>query len=264
MFDFAQAMARQNSDFRAQFGIGVREHSIYQTDTGSRFRPISSDAKALDGISVHFAVLDEIGSHKTKAVHDTLLTGMFKRRQPLMLLISTATDNVTGVGKQLWDYGEKILNGLEDERFFAVMYAADPSDDPFDEAVWQKAPGWGQMVMPDALRTLARQAKATPALKAAFMTRHLNIWVGADQALFDLRYWDRAAAPAMRIEEFLGQPYARGSRSAVFTNDPRFRAIQPASRPWPDLERASAGQDFTDQSRLAEMARLRSDLSLLV
>jgi phage terminase large subunit-like protein len=38
------------------------------------------------------------------------------------------------------------------------------------------------------------------------LTRHLNIWVGADQALFDLAYYDRGAAPNMRIEEFLGQP----------------------------------------------------------
>ena len=42
------------------------------------------------------------------------------------------------------------------------------------------------------------------------MTRHLNIWVGADQAVFDLAYWDRCAAPAMRMEEFRRPPRFMG------------------------------------------------------
>jgi phage terminase large subunit-like protein len=61
-------------------------------------------------------------------------------------------------------------------------------------------------VQPEALRSAATQAQASPALKAAFMTRHLNLWVGADQALFDLAHWDRCANAEMRLEEFEGQP----------------------------------------------------------
>jgi phage terminase large subunit-like protein len=107
----------------------------------------------------------------------------------------------------LWDYSETVRDGLEDDRFFCVMYAADQADDPWDEATWIKAnPGWGRLVQPEALRSEAIKAQVTPALKAAFLTRHLNIWVGADQALFDLGYWDKCAAPGMRLEEFEGQP----------------------------------------------------------
>jgi phage terminase large subunit-like protein len=99
---------------------------------------ISSDAKALDGLNVHFAVLDEIANHRSKGVYDVIIAGTATRRQPLMISISTATDNTTGVGKQLWDYGGKVLDGLEDERFFAVMYAADAEDDPWSEKTWRK------------------------------------------------------------------------------------------------------------------------------
>jgi phage terminase large subunit-like protein len=208
VFDFAQAMTRRTPGLREEFGIGVREHSIYQLTTGSRFQPVAADAKTLEGLNVHFVSLDEIGSHKTKAVYDVMMTAMVKRTQPLALMISTATDNVTGIGKDRWDYGEKILLGqLEDDRYFAVMYAADVGDDPWAEATWEKAnPGYGQMVQPEQLRTIARQARASPALQAAFMTRHLNIWVGADQALFNLGYWDRCANPGLTLAEFRGQP----------------------------------------------------------
>jgi phage terminase large subunit-like protein len=208
VFDLAQTMAQNDPGFRRRFGIDVKVNALHQARTASRLMPISSDAKALDGLNVHFAVLDEIGSHRSKAVYDVILTAMGKRRQPLMISISTATDNSTGVGKQVWDYTEKVLDGvLEDDRFFGVIYSADQEDDPWDERTWIKAnPGWGQMVQPDALRAIARQAQASPALKAAFLTRHLNCWVQTDSALFDVAAWDRCAQPDMRIEEFLGQP----------------------------------------------------------
>src|SRR5215831_12012 len=168
---------------------------------------ISSDAKALEGLNVHFACLDEIASYRSKAVYDVIITAMAKRLQPLLVSISTCTDNTTGIGKQVWDYSVRVLEGFEDERFFTVIYAADDKDDPWDERTWAKAnPGWGRLVQPEALRAAARQAQASPALKAAFLTRHLNIWVGADQALFDLAHWDRCGNPKMRVEEFEAQP----------------------------------------------------------
>ena len=133
---------------------------------------------------------------------------MVKRLQPLLVTISTASDNTTGIGKELWDYGGKVLDGLvDDDRFFAVMWAADQGDDPFDEATWAKAnPGYPRLVQPEALRAEATKAQASPALKAAFLTRFLNIWVGADHAIFDLAYWDRRGNPQMSTGEFRGQP----------------------------------------------------------
>src|SRR5829696_5486663 len=105
LFDAAREMVRRSPGFRAAFGVGVGANAIHQERTASRFAPVSSDAKALDGLNVQVAVCDEIASHKTSEVYDVLLTAMGKRRHPLLLSISTATGNNTGVGKQLWDYG---------------------------------------------------------------------------------------------------------------------------------------------------------------
>jgi len=81
--------------------------------TSSNFRPISSDAKALDGLNVQIAVCDEIASHKTSEVCDVLLIAMGKRRHPLLVAISTATGNNSGIGKQLWDYAVRVLEGTQ-------------------------------------------------------------------------------------------------------------------------------------------------------
>src|SRR5918993_4694498 len=133
LFEAAREMARRSPGFRAAFGVGVGANAIHQEATASRFAPVSSDAKALDGLNVQVAVCDEIASHKTSEVYDVLLTAMGKRRHPLLLSISTATGNNSGIGKQLWDYAGRVLDGAqEDERLFALVHAADPKDAPWE------------------------------------------------------------------------------------------------------------------------------------
>src|SRR5919112_2367839 len=208
LFEAAQNMVRRSPGFRSAFGVGVGANAIHQERTASRFAPVSSDAKALDGLNVQVAVCDEIASHKTSEVYDVLLTAMGKRRHPLLLSISTATGNNSGIGKQLWDYAGRVLEGAqEDERLFALIHAADPEDDPWEEATWVKAnPSWGQAVQPDAIRAIMRQARNNPAQEAAAKTRHLNLWVGADEALFSMRAWQTCEDRALALDDFAGQP----------------------------------------------------------
>ena len=136
-----------------------------------------------------------------------LLTAMGKRRNPLLLAISTATGNNAGIGKQLWDYAVRVLEGAqEDERLFALIYTIDPEDDPWEEASWIKAnPSWGQAVQPEAIRAIMRQARNNPAQEAAAKSRHLNVWVSADEALFSLRSWRECATPSLCLDDFEGK-----------------------------------------------------------
>ncbi|MFH5949211.1 terminase large subunit domain-containing protein, partial [Roseomonas xinghualingensis] len=76
LFDAAQQMVRRSPGFREAFGVAERANAIYQERSASKFVPVSSDAKALDGLNVQVAVCDEIASHKTSEVYDVLLTAM--------------------------------------------------------------------------------------------------------------------------------------------------------------------------------------------
>jgi len=84
LFDTAREMVRRSDDFRQRFGVQVGANAIFQTRSASRFVPISSDAKALDGLNVQIAVCDEIGSHRTSEVYDVLLTATGKRKHPML------------------------------------------------------------------------------------------------------------------------------------------------------------------------------------
>ena len=206
LFDMASQMVKRSLPFQRAYGVRVLHNAVFQESTASKLVPVSSDAKALDGLNVHVAVCDEIASHKTSEVYDVLLTAMGKRLNPLLVSISTATGNTSGIGKQLWDYAVKILGKrLADERVFALLYTADEGDDLWDEATWIKAnPNWGISVQPDAIRAIMRQARNNPAQEAAAMTRHLNVWVGADEALFSMRAWRARSNALLRREDFEG------------------------------------------------------------
>lgn len=206
LFDVAQQMTKRAPRFQRYAGVGVSANAIYQERTASRFVPISSDAKALDGLNVQVAVCDEIGSHKTSQVYDVLLTAMSKRLQPMLLSISTATGNNGGIGKLVWDYGVRVLDSIDDdERLFALIYTPDEQDDIWSEETWRKVnPGWGQTVQPEAFRSTAKQARNNTAQEAAFKTRHLNIWVGADEALFSTKAWLECRDTSLRLEQMEG------------------------------------------------------------
>lgn len=207
LFDAALNMTRKSPDFRRRFGVEAGANAVFQLGSASKLSPISSDAKALDGLNVQVAVCDEIASHKTPEVYDVLLTAMGKRKHPLLLSISTATGNTTGVGKQLWDYSVRVLDGAQDDdRLFALIYTIDEGDDPWSEDTWIKAnPSWGQAVQPDAIRAIMRQARNNPSQESIALTRHLNVWTGADDALFSIRAWRECVDPDLRLEDLEGE-----------------------------------------------------------
>ncbi len=230
MFDTAREMVRRAPEFRTRFGVEAAANAIFQANSASKLVPISSDAKALDGLNVQVAVCDEIASHKTSEVYDVLLTAMGKRLHPMLLSISTATGNTTGIGKQLWDYSVRVLEGSQqDDRLFALIYTIDEGDDPWNEASWVKAnPSWGQAVQPDAIRAIMRQARNNPAQEAAAMTRHLNVWTGADDALFSIRSWRASSVPTLSLDDLEGEECHLGLDLASKTDIAALSIVFPA------------------------------------
>lgn len=250
LFDVALQMTRRAKRFQEFAGVGVSANAIYQERTASRFVPISSDAKALDGLNVQVAVCDEIGSHKTSEVYDVLLTAMSKRLQPLLLSISTATGNNAGIGKQVWDYGVRVLDSIDDdETLFAMIYTPDERDDIWSEETWRRVnPGWGQTVQPEAFRATAKQARNNASQEAAFKTRHLNIWVGADEALFSTKAWLECRDSSMSLEQLAGQDCHLGLDLASKTDLAAIGMVFPL----PDHHYAVFAQSFINAAALEE------------
>jgi phage terminase large subunit-like protein len=105
-------------------------HALSIEATNSKCEPLSSDAKSLDGLDAHFATLDELHAHPTREVHDLVSDSVGARSQPLILIITTAGFNQTGICYETHEYLMQILKGtIQDDSFFGIIYTLDMAKD---------------------------------------------------------------------------------------------------------------------------------------
>lgn len=208
IFEVAQAMARKRPEMCQALGIEVLAHTIVQSSTSSVMSALSADAHTLDGKNIHFGAIDELHAHRTREVFDVLETGAGKREQSMIWVITTAGSDRAGICYEQRGYSIKILGGTAvDESLFSVIYTIDDDDNWTEESSWRKAnPNWGVSVDPDQVAQLAAKAMQMPAAQANFKTKHLNVWVNADQAWMDMRAWDRAGDPTLNEADFDKDP----------------------------------------------------------
>ena len=211
VFNSAKAMARKAERFRKRAGVDILAHAVVQNGSNSGFLPLSADARTLDGLNVHCAILDELAQHKTREVHDVIETGTGKRHQPMMVMITTAGADQGGVGFEIHDYAVKLLDGVyQDDSMFACVWSIDEGDDWAAPDSWRKAnPNWGVSVMPDTIEQLAQRAIQVPSFQNAFRIKHLNQWTNAAETFIDAMAWSRQAAP-IELDELVGMPCTIG------------------------------------------------------
>jgi phage terminase large subunit-like protein len=191
----AQAMARQMPEFLQRAGVEVTTNSIHQASSASFFRPLASEANSLDGLNIHCAIVDELHAHPTREVYDVLETGLGKRAQSLLWMISTAGVNQAGICYEVRNYVTKVLEKvIRDETWFGIIYTIDDEDDWTDERSWIKAnPNWAVSVYADDIRQKAQKAAQIASAQPAFKTKHLNLWCQADHAWMNMQKWNACA-----------------------------------------------------------------------
>lgn len=207
VFDDAKAMAERTPDLRTYLGVAIMQHSITVAATASKFTPLAAEGSTLDGLNVHFAVIDELHAHKTRAVYDVIDTARGAREQSLLWNITTAGTDRSGICYERRTHVIKVLDGvIDDPAMFGIVYSIDDADDPFDPQSWAKAnPNWGKSVLPDDMAAAARKAEAMPSALNNFLTKRLNVWVNGDSPWMDMRAWDRCADASLRLDDFAGE-----------------------------------------------------------
>lgn len=221
VFEIAQQMARMTPQYRHRFGVEVLAHALIEHNSASKLRPLAAEGGSLDGLNIHFAGVDELHAHKTRALWDVLDSGMGARTQPLMWAITTAGSNRAGICYERRQHATHVLNAVlrrhdglgyriegnaaDDDTVFGIIYTIDEGDDPLDESSWRKAnPNYGVSVSDDDMRRMATFAKANPSAMANFLTKRLNVWVAAEHAWMDMGAWGRCADPDLVESEFAG------------------------------------------------------------
>jgi phage terminase large subunit-like protein len=202
VFGPARRMAINEPELPEGLGITVGAQTLSNATDGSKFEPVIG--KPGDGASPHLAIVDEYHEHDTAVLYDTMETGMGARDQPLMLVISTAGENLAGPCYDDWLTVKKILERtLEEEEHFGVIYTIDEDDDWTSEIALRKAnPNYGISVGAEFLQSQIRHAITNARKQGSIKTKHLNLWVQARDAYFNMQAWGRCARPGLKLEDF--------------------------------------------------------------
>lgn len=205
----AKHMTEASKALERRVEVSVRNLAVVATH--SYFRPVSSEARSLDGKRVHMALIDEVHEHPNALVIDKMQAGTKGRRQPLIFEITNSGYDRHSVCYQHHEYSLQILDGvLEDDGWFSYICALDDGDQWTDEAVWIKAnPNIGVSVTWRYLREQVREAVGMPAKQNIVKRLNFCVWTEQAERWIDLAVWD-ACRRAIDWSTYVGKPCVGG------------------------------------------------------
>lgn len=169
----------------------VNREKITFKDKGrdSLIRCLTSNARTQDGLSASLVILDEYAQARNTAsrngadLKNVLTSSMGPRREPLLLVITTASDVVDGPFAHELEGVKRVLRGDgENDTMFASLFMPDVDDREDDPKTWAKVqPHLGITVQPDFYEKEWQNAKISAENMLAFRTKLLNIFTINDE-----------------------------------------------------------------------------------
>ena len=190
VFDAARDMTRQSL---LRYHLQAFNHSVCHEASASSFKPLASDSDTLEGKNTHCAIIDELHAHKNRRVYDVLELSCAARRQPLLLVITTAGSDRTGICYEVRNYLTKVLEGvIDDDSCFGMIYTLDDPELWKDPNEWIKAnPNLGISVKLEDMERLCQKAQQNPAAASEFKRKRLDIWGAGEDVFFNMEMWTR-------------------------------------------------------------------------
>lgn len=196
----------------------VLRNSIELKALNSELKVISADAGLQDGMNVSMSLIDEVHEAKDDKLYSVIQSSMAMRKQPLIMMCTTAGFNLNGFGHQMHDNACQILDGIvEDVTTQAFIFTIDPEDNWEDPECWQKSnPNLGQTVSVEFLQDQVNKAKTNPVLRSGILTKSFNLWLSVSDCFIPDEYICNAMDEGLRLEDFKDyNAYASADLSAV-------------------------------------------------
>ena len=177
-------------------GSPVLSKHVQVTQSGayyknSKFEPLASDSRNLDGRNVHMGVFDEIQEFRDYKLINVIKGKIKKRKQPMIIYITTLGTVIDGPLMDFYILGGQILAGDKAisqraaDRMFVYIDEIDEDDDPSDPACWPKAnPSLGKLLDIEDLKDEWERVKSIPAERGNFINKSLNVWTSVDELSF--------------------------------------------------------------------------------
>lgn len=188
VFKLAAKMIRMKDDLNSRIVIRDAVKELYCPVHGVLYKALSAEATTAYGLSPILVIHDELGQVRgpRSELYDALDTAQGAYESPLTIIISTQAPAGADLLSKLID----DALGHHDPTTVVAVYAAEDSDDPWDEATWRKSnPALGDFRSLEDMQKLARKAQRLPSFESAFRNLNLNQRVHAENLLFSRDVW---------------------------------------------------------------------------
>lgn len=210
-------MAKQSPDLM-KAGIKKRKSDLYFPYTMSKFAPLGKNSDTLDGLNSSLVIMDELHSIKDRNLYEVMKQSQSARRQPLMVMITTAGTFRETIFDDMYKYASQVADGtIKDDHFFPVLYELDKKDEWKDPANWQKAnPGLGTIKKLDDLIQKCTRARNNPVDLTGVLVKDFNVIENTSSAW--LTFEDLNNEETFDINDFNGC-YGVGGADLSITTD---------------------------------------------
>lgn len=215
-FKSACSMRTQSPEIRAI--INKRRTDMYMPTTFSSFEPLSSDSDTLDGLNSHLVIIDELHAIKDRNLYEVMKQSTSARRQPLVVMITTAGTIRECIFDDIYDYANNILEGtIKNDAFLPVLYELDKIEEWKNIECWQKAnPGLGTIKQYKYLVEQVERAKVDLSSKKGILCKDFNIKNNSEEKWLDFDTINNQEL--FELEELKGS-YAIGGADLSSTTD---------------------------------------------
>jgi phage terminase large subunit-like protein len=217
VYQAAEPMVKQSRSLAKRLKVlDARKRIVYPAEN-SYYQVLSAESYTKDGLNSHGILFDELHAQPNRDLWDVLTTSTGTRRQPLILIMTTAGFDRNSICFELYDYACKVRDGvIVDPTFLPVIFEAPEEADWKDEKVWKMAnPALGKFRKVDEIRTLCLQAQEVPAKEMTFRRLYLNQWVNSVTRWLPMDKWDACSG---FVGELAGKPCYAGLDLASTTD----------------------------------------------
>lgn len=139
---------------------------------------LSSNAKTLDGLNASLIIMDEYSQARSAELKNVLTSSMGVRKNPLTIVITTASDQIDGPFAHELEGVMSVLRGeVDNDRLFALLYMPDVDDAEDSPQTWAKVqPHLGVTVQPDYYEIEWQRAQLSAENMMTFRTKLLNVF----------------------------------------------------------------------------------------
>ena len=204
-FDVLRGIMRRLDPKGLRYTVNEQMIKSKRADRSAFAQCLTANARTKDGLNASTVIMDEFSQAKDLDLISVLTTSMGTRRNPLTVIITTASDVFDGPFYSMLQGYKDLLRGVyADDSVFAHLFEPDVGDSEDSPGTWAKVqPHMGITVQPDFYeREYAKALRNGAGAMLAFRTKLLNIYAENEQKSWISSTLARSVAKHIPLNSF--------------------------------------------------------------